>query len=190
MDYKFLTSQSLHLKYVFEDIDFINEVYKLAVIDSENVDDWIKPFKVLANKYHIRTSDVYRFKIFGNDLALQYALNTNFSNIIKYNEFSDIIELRLKPNITDSEFRKLFKKIYKIQQSRKLSTNRKRKPPEYPDLIYAIFKERLNNRTFREIYEDYQNTNLKYYLKNNNSFSSEDMLEKYYRKYEPEPLKI
>ena len=48
--------------------------------------------------------------------------------------------------------------VYQIDGSRA-----KRKEPEYPDLIYAIFKARQKNMEYPEIYSLYKDGGLPYY---------------------------
>ena len=66
--------------------------------------------------------------------------------------------------------------------------NTKSKSPQSPELIYAIFKARGKDKLkFSEIFRLYQSGKLKgYEFKNTKQFSSEDSLERYYRKYKPE----
>lgn len=59
------------------------------------------------------------------------------------------------------------------------------KSPEHPQLIYAIFKARSYNKTFRTIYSEYEDNKLTGYSGNTNLFSDEESLERYYRKYAP-----
>lgn len=62
---------------------------------------------------------------------------------------------------------------------------RRKRSPNYPELIYAVFKARKKKKTYGQIFRDYSDGTLEMYSGNNSVFNSEDSLERYYRKYKP-----
>ena len=60
------------------------------------------------------------------------------------------------------------------------------KSPDNPDLIFAIFKARLINNKFSDIFSAYENRKLAGFSGSHSQFKNEESLERYYRKYAPQ----
>lgn len=74
-----------------------------------------------------------------------------------------------------------------IQRTREINNFTKRskiKPPDDPELLYAIFKARVRGHTFPQIFNMYRDGTLpSYENKPTNNFSDEFDIKKYYSKY-------
>jgi len=69
----------------------------------------------------------------------------------------------------------------------KTNEERRKRTPENPELIYAVFKARLRGMTYPQIFRLYSEGGLKDYSGSQSQFSHEESLERYYKKYEPKP---
>jgi hypothetical protein len=70
------------------------------------------------------------------------------------------------------------RRMFPVKQTR-------RKPPENPQLLYAIFKARRSGRKFPDIFRAYSAGNLDDYRGSSSQFSDEDSFEAYFHKYYP-----
>lgn len=113
------------------------------------------------------------------------------AGIFDIDDAGNAINLRISKHITKKEYEDGWKFVQWYKKNRLfLDTNKtKRKSPQYPELLYAVYKARHLEKklTFRQIFELYQTNELAYYDKKVQPFKDEESLERYYRKYTPTP---
>lgn len=99
------------------------------------------------------------------------------------------INIKLSKNVTKQEYLASWKLVQWYKQNRLGlgDSKTKRKQPQYPDLLYAVYKARHLGKplTFRQIFELYSDGKLPHYDKKAQPFKTEESLERYYRQYTP-----
>lgn len=183
---------SWHVFSVYSDPDFELDVMKLNEPPEDEVNSdfkWQTPYKELADKYFIHYMDVYRFKILGKEKSIKNRSGTKVRASANYDIKTDLITLSMNKYTTKNEFEEMWVKVRLVQTQRLKLEPTKRKPPHYPDLIYAVFKSLQNGEDFPKIYFDYENRKLKNYTKKPiNSIYSPEKLKEYYIKYGPKQI--
>lgn len=79
------------------------------------------------------------------------------------------------------------KEITALKQFRDTEESARKRSPDNPALIYAVFKARMNGKSFKAIFELYEHGELSTYSGGHTQFNNEESLERYYRKYAPKP---
>lgn len=92
------------------------------------------------------------------------------------------IELTMHAHVKREDFIDMWKSVAK--EKKKLGYSLRKKPPENPSLIYAIFKSRESN-SFKEIYHLYSSGSLPNYTGSTGQYIDQESLERYYNKYRP-----
>ena len=101
----------------------------------------------------------------------------------KFNETSNEFAVYLKADVKQHEIQNLWRNLQKFRNTHKIK-QLKLKPPDDPELLYAVFKSRVRGHTFPQIFELYQSGKLSSYEnKPTNNFQTEFDLKKYYSKY-------
>ena len=96
----------------------------------------------------------------------------------------DTVLLRLNANTRLDDIKAMFWYVEELQQ--KLPNHRKRnRLKERPELIYAIYKQRLQKKKWREIYSLYEQGTLPGY-DGSREITGEENLADMYRKYKPD----
>ena len=145
-------------------------------------------FEPLADKWHIGPDKVNSAYEGGeSDGSLPYGSDEPVM-IIDVDTFKTqnrvTVDLDLV-NLKKSDLDDLWRMIALAKASRGIPLTRNRHP-ENPDLIYSVFKARMEGDTFRTIFHKYDDgTLIGYKDVPSGQFKSEDSLERYYRKYMP-----
>lgn len=189
LDGKLMSLQDKHLHFVYNDPDFyktvdviIGKEKALVAFEKEK-----EEFKKLAKAFAINLGDIKFFllkKIVPLKEPLRRRGNLNFNH--KTGEFF----ISFSPDISQKEFMEIWAEFDSIRKSRGFKRISKRRLPEQPELLYAIFKARQNQKgedkkTFGEIFTEYQEGKLAGYSGNNKQFTDEDVLEDYYHTFYP-----
>lgn len=199
-----------HVYQVFNDPDFDLDIKKLQkqfdklyypkislktdYLDNHLLLDDKEIIKVLADKYCISLADLGLYAD-----GFYEAGTHDFGKLVyEYGGFitigSEYYEnmtffYALGPKTTLQQIADEWDYIQELMGTIWYNTNTKSKSPENPALIYTVFKARAKGLTFTEIFRKYQAGELiGYNGTNTKQYSSEDSLERYYRKYMPKPL--
>lgn len=92
--------------------------------------------------------------------------------------------IRIAPGATKSEIESAVENIDDMMEMVYGHSKPMHKPPQNYKLVYAVFRARMKNKKFSEIYAMYEKGGLPLY-NGARSLKSEDSLERYYRKYKP-----
>lgn len=146
-------------------------------------DDFLS-IKRIASRYAISIKDLYTYA------------DGHFAAGMEYGESDDSVEgiefgangrlyYRISENTTMDSIRLRRKDIKMAQLFKFGKAHHKKKGAENPELLYAIFKARLDGLTFPVIFESYENGVIgTYEIKNVEQFKSFDSLQRYYNKYQ------
>lgn len=180
----FRTARDWHLHHVYNDSDFNDDIDALkALLKAGAADQEIQSLKEqVASSFAITVGDIDLFML-GGIIPLAHQERTATMSVdLNTGEFV----LRFQPNTTRAELLETWNEFEKFRNSTSSPAASKRKPPESPSLIYAIFRARQRNNTFREIYALYTSGQLPGYTGSREQFNSEDSLERYYNKFKPQ----
>ena len=166
-----------------------NEWIYLRAIKNSNLPitklkDYKERQKSFLNKYKITDDE---FDLISTGLHLQYPLDFPFKILDNHDDIDNMTiviprDTKRKDYIAAWDY---IQELFYTNPTLKPKSERNRSA-ENTQLIYAISKARGLKKTFREIFNDYQNGNLDCYSNRSTSqFKSEDELEKYYDKYKP-----
>lgn len=181
----FNTRQQEWLFCVYNDPEFQKESHKLptANINSLSIPETWNKYQLLGSKYKITKEEVGLYKFRGIDAIYE----NHKHSVAYYDSDMDNITLYIPKDILEKDFRKLWRHISRVQKDTLINKPSRRKTPNYIDLVYAIFKARVKNKTFSEIFNDYNEGKLKYYSKKPIKWiNSVEKLKDYYYKYGPE----
>lgn len=201
--YNFLKDKHLksayewHCFFVFEDKEFLKDLEKLDVsyqayvnnpspkLNKKPILDYIDKKFVLADKYRINHLDLERFR----NPRLNSASGIDYNVIeVLFDWNSQNIAAILPLSIKKKEYIEAWNLIRELQLEHRLK-QKKVKGPERPDLIYAIFKARMGQKTYREIFNDYKAKSLPGYSGSpTRSLYTVELLKQYYLKYRPKQL--
>jgi hypothetical protein len=186
-----------HVYHVYNDPEFIEATQKLNEHFLDKVDAaHDKPagftpheeatIAKLAADYAISPYDIEQYQ---TGLFLQGILNTDQSYYdVSYDATQDKIYIGISPDFRKADMDKLWGVVEELRVNIGRSANSaRRRPPLNHALLYAVFKARQQGKTYRQIYDLYDEGKLPYYIgKWARQFSSEESLERYYRKYRPD----
>ena len=184
---KLKSSEQWHLYLVYSDPEFVATVENLAEPpDSPFAEgDWRLPYKDLSREYKVSYLSVYLFKMHRLE-ALVLGAKLLPAGLVRYNEREGVIEIKARKDIVQQEFYELWKQVDSIKQNELGLKPTKRKPPENPQLIYAIFKAKKSGLTRKQIFNKYKSGELDYYRhKPSIQFDNEYSLDDYYLNYQP-----
>jgi hypothetical protein len=185
----FKDAREWHTYHVFNDPDFI-EKFDEVFLDKKTkktrgiTEVNISTINKLAEEFGIEISALFYYT--GVPSRHGGGLSKSGGGI-QYDERTDSFLYKVSPDVTREELVALWKKQQE-QITSKGFKRHKRKPPENPRLLYAVFKARSRSPawTFKAIYQYYADGKLPYYEGGNTKqFKSEDALETYYHKNEP-----
>lgn len=165
-----------HIQSVYTDPEFVEDVIKNYPIEKNP-----KANGILAEKYSIRPYDVHYFRM-SQILHLPQVPYSKYQLVPDPRSGKLILNLDLM--ISKAEYLEAWEMISSLQRALYKTRPTKRKPPENPSLIYAVFKAR-KHLTFPEIFHLYENGVLPMYSGSKNQFSTVEALERYYDKYKP-----
>lgn len=174
-----------HKKKVYRDPDFLKESMKIMSLEDEAR---ATGYRKLIEYYELVDGDAHN-DFFENPLLALGEFNGVFSGgTVAYEDETGQFVAYLNPSVTHEQIEGLWRAINRLKVMHKLPTT-KMKPPQNIDLLYAIFKARKSNMTFKQIFDCYTKSNLSGYEgKNNSQYASEDDLEAYYHKHYPANL--
>ena len=139
----------------------------------------------MAKDYAITLHDVF----FCNTRDIIY-LDKNVTK--KWQLVPDFENLKMVLNydldITRAEYLEAWESFENIREFTGIKPSSRRRPPIYTDLVYAVFRERQKNTSFKEIYLMYSTGTLPLYNTKsleNLAFQDEESLERYYQKNTP-----
>lgn len=172
-----------HLIAVYADKEFIDAK---NIISDKKDKEAREAQLLLAQKYGIRVMDLelttgdetYRS---GRLAGLKQPFSISHGSVTDKNYLNVSIDMR----ITEYEFKLLWEqiqtkvKLFDVHKSKK-------KGPESPQLLYAIFRAKVSGFRFKEIFDQYTSGNLTHYKKRNSSvFLTVKSFTDYYYKYYP-----
>ncbi len=198
---KFGSAKEWHLYYIYNDDEFksdtarlknkykklARELDKTSQKSNSIFPDWFQltfdeQWDEIKTKYCINSVDIaYYLK----GLHQQSYINANIDEnmgLVYVDKKEHAIKLFLAPFVTYDRYLQLWKDVQKAKLQ--FNERRKRKPPKYPDLIYAIFKARLNKKTYKEIFDMHKEGNLPFYS-GSGFFDTKEDLKTYYNKHRP-----
>ena len=164
-----------HVYYVYKDKDFVKAC---KAIDKTN-EPYVR--HKIAKDFSITPWDVFYYE---TSKIIYLGHNIKRNGEMTFDPKQKKYILKFDFEITKSEFMEYWEMFARIRKTFVGELKVKRKPPENPELIYAIFKARKKH-TFRRIFEMLSNGKLPSYSGSPNQFKSEDALERYYNKYKP-----
>ena len=173
----FKSARDWHIYHVYSDPDFIKEIDRL-----DPAADRDKEYQKIAKSFDISIQDVFWFDMSRilyteNNVARKGIITPDFKN--------KKMTLTFDFSMTKTELLEIWGDFETMRKGLAGVVKSKRKPPEYPKLIYAIFKARKAGHTFKEIYGMYSRNELPQYSGATTRLQSEDDLERYYDKYKP-----
>lgn len=141
--------------------------------------DVIRDIRALASRFKvsIATAELgIRYTNLAPDLAFKSSPYVSIEG--------DKVIVRLGANTRLSDIKQMFWQIEELQ--RQLPDRQERnKPQERPDLVFAIYKQRLAGKTFKVIYDLYERGELPGY-DGAPGFNSEENLVKMYKRFKPD----
>jgi len=173
----FKGARDWHIYYVYNDPDFIEEINRLDLASDRD-----KEYEKIAESFAINIQDVFFFDM---SRILYTEKNVARKGIITPDFVNKKMMLTFDFTMTKAELMELWEEFEGLRKGLARAVRAKRKPPEYPELIYAIFKARKTGRTFKDIYGVYSRNELPHYSGATTRFQGEEDLERYYNRYKP-----
>lgn len=159
------SAKQLHLFWVYSDSKFIDAVNSLPQppsIKNRTSGRWREPYEDLAKEYDINYLNVYLYKNHGMK-ALLVGAGLLPKGMAKFNAKEDVIELKLKKDVTQSDFYELWQEVRKAQKDEARLPATKQKYPQYHRLVYAINRSLSSGNDWGKIHDDYMNSKLAYF---------------------------
>ena len=177
------TASDLHRYSVFADEEFISDIASLTAFERTSpADDRIPGIRAaISDRFWISVADIKKYQL----SQVIYLEHQTSSATLDMNLQEKAFSIVFSPHTTRAELLEQWLKFEVIRESLFPVRPTKRKPPENPKLLYAVFKERQRGHTFAEIFERYQTGKLQDYTGSTVQHSSEDSLEAYYHKFAP-----
>lgn len=167
-----------HMRLVFKDPEFKIPYDKLR--ESNDPDKYEKQEELLQ-KFGIDWKSEPPVTEPPSPAFLHYRRYTG--GVVRYDDDNKRFIATMTSTITREQLLDLWRLLQSLKKKNEIVPT-KQKPPEDPELLYAIFKMRMTKRSFREIFSKYQAGNLPGYKnRTTNQFSSDDSLERHYRKH-------
>jgi len=150
------------------------------------------PIKEVADRYRITLEDFgfyadgyfhEGYTGFGTDIYLEGGFKTieaaesEYMSVYVIGKYTTLEAIR-----HDWEYAKFSSAVKQLRLEEVASRKRS---PNYPELVYAVFKARMQKQTFKTIFTLYENGELPLFHGSGKQFTNEDSLERYYRKYAP-----
>jgi hypothetical protein len=198
MAIKHKTANDWHVYHTYKDPEFAEanrqllDEYGISIEATGSwADDLIPPdseanFRAKQNQlitsYHITKQDWEHF----NRIPLDYRRIPQNVVHFRYDQDEDTFKIEVRPEITTRDMDELYRSIQNMRYVYQIDGSRaKRKEPEYPDLIYAMFKARQKNMEYPEIYSHYKDRDLPYYKGKTPRLTLKELRE-YYLDHSPE----
>lgn len=179
-----LSGMDWFIHHVYEDPEFIADVAALKELERETGDSSeIHVFRQgIASKFSITVPQINRYIV----SQIIYLSHETSSASLDIDLFRGEFAIKFGPHTSQAEIREQWDNFEQVRNELFPAEATKRKPPQNPDLLYAIFKCRQRNMTFPEIYKLYSTGTLPGYSGSANQYGDEELLERYYDKYKPE----
>ena len=177
------TNHDWHLWHVFHDDEFHRQLAALHDLEKEvPTDENLAAMKQeLATSFHIKIEELNQYEI-SKVLHLEHNERTtalDWDTVTMRGTISfDMLAT------SQAELLEQFKAVEQLREVWKVKPKRRRASDDHV-LIYAIFKSRQHHKTYRQIYDLYRTGNLAGYDGVTNQFGDEELLERYYRLYQP-----
>lgn len=195
------STRDLHVLNVYNDPEFNDDVLKATHGNPSNIlagtkydpdyDESAPSLHDVAKKYHLTLEETMHFS-FGRGL-MPLPKDPPFSiNWDEYDNYSEPFTIKFTNDIKKEDYLALWEAIKRRQAAARHPDDKKsrNRTPENDKLIYAIFKARLKNKKFSQIFRAYQTNTLDGYSGGNQQFAAEESLERYYGKYKPPEVPI
>ncbi len=171
-----------HVYHVYHDADFKRAIRVLAELEKRpnSTPKQIEGYKrSLAKSYLIGVADINLFM-----LPLYLENQTKTTNM-RFDPDAKQFSITFEPTTTRAELLEEWQRFESLRDTLFPTTvvPTKRKPPENPSLLYAVFKCRQHGMTFPAIFKLYSNGKLPGYKGSNNQYGDADSLERYYNRY-------
>lgn len=187
-------AQYYYLKNLYNDIEFIEAIERVkATLKNKHGRDVSLLFDAnytLDQEDRGRIEELQRLFTVDN-WSLAWFADGQYSNTGYIKPFSPVIVaeddrlmLEITPDMKFEHLRLLWKWI-ELAQKKLPSYKGKTKAPAYPDLIYAVHKERRYGATFRRVFELYLKGELPGWEGKATQFKDQESLERYYQRYKP-----
>lgn len=173
-----------HVYNVYHDAEFKKAIQMLSVLEKRpsSTNEQIEGHKrSLARSYMISVADINLY------MLPLYLENQTKTTAMSFDPDTKQFSIMFEPTTTKAELLEEWGRFEDLRAAvfPAAVVTTKRKPPEYPDLTYAIFKCRRKGLSFPEIFEHYQTRRLPNYTKSPTQFGDARALERYYDKYKP-----
>lgn len=180
---KFTSIHDWHKFYVYNDPEFIADIESLKTAENQlNPVNNVSEIKLaIASKHRIKESDVHMY-ILGEILYLDHTTSSAGLDMdFDKGEFS----IHFGSKTSRAEMLEQWQKFEQIRATLFPVKTSKRKTTYQPALVYAVFKCRQRDLTFREIYQLYSTGTLPGYRGSDHQYKDEDSLEKFYQANKP-----
>lgn len=196
----YTSAQEWHLYYCFTDKDFLRDIEKMRKSFEELPKEtdqtrffphWLKlslapQWKDFLDKYSIDMAEAMLYLRGDWKKGFVFAKLEENMGWVRINEQNKTIEMTLTSFITRDRYLKLWKEVAKSKTTL-ASNSTRRRAPEYPELIFAVFKaRRFGKKTYSQIFSDYKNKRLKGYTGPTLRFDTKDDLKAYFLRYNPD----
>lgn len=176
----FKTARDWYIYYVYNDPDFIAECRKLDEVKDEGLIR--KHYFRIARQFDISPYDVFFFQ---TRKIIYLEKNLNRKGALSFDPKTKKFTLAFDFSISRAEFLDFWSEFEGFRTAMVGKLKAKRKPPEHPQLVYAMHKA-LKKHTFPEIYSLYRDGKLPGYSGSRKQFWDAESLESYYYKYRPD----
>lgn len=181
------------LRHKIESLYYLNVSLGTSYYDRHILPEDRLPIKEIADKYHITLQDLgyYAdgyFQLGGTEFGRNVRIEGGFK-LLQAGEVESLPVYVIGKYTTLEDIQRdwsYMKMTTAVQQFRNPEDAARKRSPERPTLIYAIFKARNDKLTYKKIYELYEHKRLYGYEGSSSQFSNEESLERYYRKYAPQ----
>lgn len=163
------SAEDWFLLYVFHDKEFQNEVASAKKVEYPNI----------ANKYNIDISELHLY-IVQSKLAGGIIPTRSKIKIMNIDTENELYLVQLPFNVSKAELNTLWDKMNILKPAHRQT---RRRSIEYPELVYAIFKQRQKKLSFLKIHKLYEDNLLPGYTGPNQL--SEIELRQYYNRNIP-----
>lgn len=137
----FKTLKDWHIYYVYNDPDFIEDAGKLDLLKDDTSE--------LRKKYGLNRYDLFFWEV---RKLLYLSHNLERKGKLVPNTDNNTYTLTFDIMTTKAEFLEFWEQFSRYRDNFIGKPKVKRKPPEHPDLIYAVFKAKQAGSTFPEIF--------------------------------------
>ena len=171
-----------HVYHVYHDADFKRAIDVLTELEKRpgSTPEQIEGHKrSLAKSYLISVADINLF------MLPLYLENQTKTTSMGFDPDTKQFSIKFEPTTTKAELLEEWQHFENLRDTLfpAAVTTTKRKPPENPSLLYAVFKCRQRRMTFPAVFKLYSTGKLPGYKGSNGQYADADSLERYYNRY-------